>query len=93
MAQTACCAVQTMSMQLGAFALSAILNLDFIKDPMLWSDDLVTPAGKAMINSLDTASLLQRYGGVSTNACPFRTPGTFCPEAVQSITGYSWFNM
>ncbi|KAK9808082.1 hypothetical protein WJX73_004255 [Symbiochloris irregularis] len=92
-AEPALFAGETMTMLVGAFALSAILNLDFIKDPMLWSDELLTPSGKALINSLDTASLLQKYGGANVSACPFRTPDTLCPEAVQSITGYRWFNM
>ena len=48
-----------MYVSVATFALSAILNSDLIKNPYLWSDERMTPAGKAFVQANDMATFLQ----------------------------------
>ena len=44
---------------MAAFALSNIFNSNLVKNPALWSDERLTPAGKAFVQNTNMASFLQ----------------------------------
>lgn len=50
---------EAMYVSVATFALSAILNSDMIKNPELWSEDRMTAAGRAFVESNDMSSFLQ----------------------------------
>ena len=83
---------QGLLVPVATFALSTILNTDLIKDPALWNDSVLTPAGKAIIQSTTLDSFLASMGGAHME-CPFRLPDRPCKPKVTEITGLHWANL
>ena len=64
-------ATQTMLTAVTMFAISAIMNVNMIKNPALWSTQLLTPAGKAFIQSTNLSAFLELGSDV---VAPFYLP-------------------
>lgn len=86
---------ETLLVTVASFAFSAILNFETIKDPYLYSEELLTRTGIGHIESTSLVDLLERHYGFSNPPCgtPLLIEGHASCNIIDSPSDWAWENM